>query len=1429
MLRGRGEDAEKTPTEKEAKRKSRVGMMNKAFKFPPDAPSDDASANDTTETSAGNEDGSDKQKAVPTSPKEGKEGTKKPNTATKQSTSGIEVPPPPPVEKERAERASERTLHLPPRPPSATLTSIAVALVRRCQVTYQSFYFHTPSFTPSSSPVIPSYLPPPTLYSQLGCIHSDEPRHDRGCPASSGPHGRSKPNNGTKLIRGRDAVIVHVHSLLRRPPREQHLESVFWLRVPAHRPPNSLNLSFYHNCRPGLNLRTRGRTRHTTKLSMLFLNVYDSYKTLKPPPPSARDPTRPSIRATTQRKRDMKGCLAVWVVWCCFTSYERMVESLVSIFVPFYDEFKSMFMLFLIFTRARGAEPLFLHIIRPIVKPYTSTFDGTLEVLRMSGDFLFALSMYPIHVAKARWDRWRNPPTVEEDDSNSDSETTTTSSHRTTTENTGQSQHNVWIPPPSAYNEEQELNEDVDAPPEIVELTQEERAVDEWRQYPAFPSAYPTSPLLTTSFFPPNTGTTTSFAGAMSLQSSRNFQNPSYAAPANGSSDLNTRFPSGFNRQARPRGPSQTIYSDDEGGHPMDEDDYDYDPHHHSLFSGSEAGGSDDDEEDVFNMTLRTPLPPHGAARSRALMQKLTIPLPGPLLPPGLTSANSQSTTVPSARTTASTFRTSSSRGSGSDPRGSLEPSPTDESGGLLSASSATLVGGDAGLGLVIEGDQVQKSRRQVAKKRKALNGAGLKAYSDMSAKRPDGTPHKLATTLDFAPGRDLKTQGLTLIEEIGPVLEAHSSYLRKTFKKVTRTQIDAYINSGANGFYGTTQKRWQLPRKPSKESKIYEKMVEVINDILDNCMTCPPGVEREAVDTHSVRFHHKEDKYTSPDIVILATGPSFERPEHAGMGYSNIATYFDVKRECDMGGTEAHIIQLSIYARQVLAHQPNRFFIRGLVLSEETCRLVHFDRSGAQVSPAFDIHANPDRFIRLVVGLSDPDERSIGIDDSIQWTIGSDGRKERGTLTYKAGRGPAQKYALISKDPIAVHVIRGRATTCWAVRDEEGNEFIVKDTWASAGRTPEYKHLKKAQEKGVEGVCQIVSYQASRGQTKDFRCATTITSVHFFNRISSRIVMKAYGKHLQYFKTILQLLSAFHDAIVGHMKLLSEAKILHRDINDKNVLLGKDNDPVGWRGVLIDLNVAIDFDNLKKRVAKEARTGSRFFQSCAILDYLTELTSETPPAHDYLDDLEAFFFLLCWIFLRHLSDGAPRPSTDVAWKVIAGWDSEKADEALKSKSALFNLGRRQKRIAIECVRKEWGDSCATLFRNYLEWVGDIQVEKERLCGELGPQDPTKESIFKSLLAKCDEHYMEVLGFFEEAIVALGGTCQKPSSPVEPSRDPGAGNSKRPRSPVAITKLSPSLVTLNPPPRFVTNLALSIFSLAYYYSAPLCYLSLSRR
>jgi len=54
------------------------------------------------------------------------------------------------------------------------------------------------------------------------------------------------------------------------------------------------------------------------RLVYLFFNIYDTRKVLKAPAPSARNGGVPSSKAMTQRKRDMKGVMTIWIVWVCF-------------------------------------------------------------------------------------------------------------------------------------------------------------------------------------------------------------------------------------------------------------------------------------------------------------------------------------------------------------------------------------------------------------------------------------------------------------------------------------------------------------------------------------------------------------------------------------------------------------------------------------------------------------------------------------------------------------------------------------------------------------------------------------------------------------------------------------------------------------------------------------------------------------------------------------------------------------------------------------------------------------------------------------------------------------------------------------------------------------------------------------------------------
>lgn len=51
------------------------------------------------------------------------------------------------------------------------------------------------------------------------------------------------------------------------------------------------------------------------RILFAFQNIFDTFKTLKTPPPSARNGGKPTVRALSSRKRAMKGCMTVWLVW----------------------------------------------------------------------------------------------------------------------------------------------------------------------------------------------------------------------------------------------------------------------------------------------------------------------------------------------------------------------------------------------------------------------------------------------------------------------------------------------------------------------------------------------------------------------------------------------------------------------------------------------------------------------------------------------------------------------------------------------------------------------------------------------------------------------------------------------------------------------------------------------------------------------------------------------------------------------------------------------------------------------------------------------------------------------------------------------------------------------------------------------------------
>ncbi|SNX82683.1 uncharacterized protein MEPE_01389 [Melanopsichium pennsylvanicum] len=95
---------------------------------------------------------------------------------------------------------------------------------------------------------------------------------------------------------------------------------------------------------------------------------------------NAEDGTKQTISrrrvGTSKRKAAVKSALTTVLVWNLFQKIEPLCDRTIAWFVPFYDSFKTLFLIWMLFTRSYGASILVSRIMVPVLKPYEPSIDG---------------------------------------------------------------------------------------------------------------------------------------------------------------------------------------------------------------------------------------------------------------------------------------------------------------------------------------------------------------------------------------------------------------------------------------------------------------------------------------------------------------------------------------------------------------------------------------------------------------------------------------------------------------------------------------------------------------------------------------------------------------------------------------------------------------------------------------------------------------------------------------------------------------------------------------------------------------------------------------------------------------------------------------------------------------------------------------------
>ncbi|OAA35973.1 serine/threonine-protein kinase Sgk2 [Cordyceps fumosorosea ARSEF 2679] len=143
--------------------------------------------------------------------------------------------------------------------------------------------------------------------------------------------------------------------------------------------------------------------------------------------------------------------------------------------------------------------------------------------------------------------------------------------------------------------------------------------------------------------------------------------------------------------------------------------------------------------------------------------------------------------------------------------------------------------------------------------------------------------------------------------------------------------------------------------------------------------------------------------------------------------------------------------------------------------------------------------------------------------------------------------------------------------------------------------------------------------------------------------------ITSSLGRPLHTLQSVVELLQVFRDAIKCHQSLYYDARILHRNISPGNIVMVDHHHKGQPKGILIDLDSAINLDEPYE--ADFEITVTRSFMAIGVL--------RNEP-HTCRHDLESFLYVLLWTVITNRAEAPPEGSrlwqwSNGDWEELAG------------------------------------------------------------------------------------------------------------------------------------------------------------------------------
>ncbi|THG97008.1 hypothetical protein EW145_g7678 [Phellinidium pouzarii] len=291
-------------------------------------------------------------------------------------------------------------------------------------------------------------------------------------------------------------------------------------------------------------------------------------------------------------------------------------------------------------------------------------------------------------------------------------------------------------------------------------------------------------------------------------------------------------------------------------------------------------------------------------------------------------------------------------------------------------------------------------------------------------------------TFIDVPDLLESKLSDTAISRGLGHFIHPNDEHAAAQFS-VTAVQIleklSALIPANPMGTYSTESSEWKYSTSRTKKKLQEEQICDYFNAIADR--VCEEyGV---ASDASGLRKFASMDKPPAgipmnskrkPDGVVLDS--ELSNTEENEADWSDMHAIMRLRVTADSASFNSAFRQILDNARMIFCSQRIRRFVLGVIfISDNTMAFCVFDRSGVLCTERFDIMNDPEKLIRVVVGLLFADLIDLGYDPTVTVRVN------------EGGDGASKKEVVVALKNVEYTI--ERTLQCGAINSRTGDDLL--------------------------------------------------------------------------------------------------------------------------------------------------------------------------------------------------------------------------------------------------------------------------------------------------------------------------------------------------------------------------------------------------